>query len=332
MARKLSGSVVVVTGASSGVGRATALQLADAGASVVLAARREGALRDAAAECERRGGRALAVPTDVRDAQAVQRLAGAATAQFGRIDAWVNNAAVTMFGRFGEAPADVWREVVEVDFFGYVHGARAALPIFRDQGAGTLINVASVNSHVAFPYISSYVASKFAVRGFAESLREELRGQNIDVCTIKPAAIDTPLFQHAANYMGRPAKPLRPFMRPERVAAAIVRCIEHPRREVFVGLSGRQMLLFRALAPGLAERVIPKLVEREHFLDKPQPPTPGNVLAPDPVWTGVTGGWKEGDASPQGAPARTAAAVGAGAATMLGSLVMAALRRRPSAM
>jgi short-subunit dehydrogenase len=332
MARKVSDSVVVVTGASSGVGRATALELASAGAKVVLAARREGALSEAAAECQRRGGEALAVPTDVRDAEAVQRLAGAAAERFGRIDVWVNNAAVSMFGRFGEAPYDIWREVVEVDFFGYVHGARAVLPRFREQGRGTLINVASVNSHVAFPYISSYVASKFAIRGFAESLREEVRGENIDVCTIKPAAIDTPLFQHAANYTGRAAKPLRPFMRPERVAAAIVRCIERPRREVFVGLSGRQMALFRALAPALAERVLPKLVEREHFLDKPQPPTPGNVLAPDPAWTGVTGGWKEGDASPRGAPARTAAAVGAGAASVLASLVMAALRRGRTAM
>jgi short-subunit dehydrogenase len=305
--RNLSESVVVVTGASSGVGRATAIQLARADARVVLAARRERVLHEVAAECQAQGGRAHPVATDVRDAEAMRRLAAVAVERFGHIDVWVNNAAVSLFGRFDQAPPDLWREVLEVDFFGYVNGVRAALPYFRSGGGGTLINVASVNSHVPFPYLSGYVAAKFAVRGFAESLREELRGENIDVCTIKPAAIDTPLFQHAANYSGKAIKPLRPFMRPERVAGAIVRCVKRPRREVFVGFSGRQMTLFHALAPALAERVMSKLVEREHFRDEFAPPTPGNLREPDPEWTGVSGGWKQGDASRTGGPARTAA-------------------------
>jgi short-subunit dehydrogenase len=274
---------------------------------VVLAARREQALREVAAECQAQGGRAVAVPTDVRDEEAMRRLAAVAAERFGRVDVWVNNAAVSLFGRFDQAPPDLWREVIEVDFFGYVNGVRAVLPYFKSQGGGTLINVASVNSHVPFPYLSSYVAAKFAVRGFAESLRQELRGESIDVCTIKPAAIDTPLFQHAANYTGKAVKPLRPFMRPERVAAAIVRCAKRPRREMFVGFSGLQMALLRALAPPLAERVLPKLVEREHFLDEHAPPTPGNLRQPDARWTGVTGGWKQGDASRKGGPEREAA-------------------------
>ena len=308
MPRDLSNSVVVVTGASSGIGRATAQAFAAAGASVVLAARREPPLRDAAADCERRGGGALAVPTDVRDPAAVQHLAEQARNMFGGIDVWVNNAGVTLLGRFEDAPADLWREVVEVNLFGYVNGVRAALPELRRRGGGTLVNVGSVNSRVGAPYASAYVASKFAVRGFSECLRDELRGEAIDVCTVLPASIDTPLFQHAANFAGRAIKPLRPVLRPERVAAAIVRAARRPRREIVVGLSGRQLIALHDLARPVFDRVMSRNVEREHFLERPADPSPGNLREPVADWTGVSGGWKEGDASPKGSgPAHTVA-------------------------
>ena len=290
MARDLSKSVVVVTGASSGIGRATAFAFASAGAAVVLAARREAPLRTAAAECERRGGRALAVPTDMRDEAAVQRLADAAAERFGGIDVWINNAGVTLMGRFEDAPSDLWREVLEVNLFGYANGARAAIPHLRARGGGAIVNVGSVNSRVGAPYASAYVASKFAVRGFAECLRDELRGTGIDVSTVLPASIDTPLFQHAANFAGRPVKPLRPVLRPERVAAAIVRCAKRPRREVVVGFSGRQLIAVHDLALPLFERVMSRNVEREHFLQRPAEPSPGNLPEPDRRWTGITGG------------------------------------------
>jgi len=306
MARDLSNSVVVVTGASSGIGRATALAFARAGSRVVLAARGEQALREAAADCQRAGAEALAVPTDVRDAGAVQRLAEQARERFGRVDVWVNNAGVTLLGRFEDAPPDLWREVLETNFFGTVNGARAALPLLRSSG-GTLINTGSVNSRVGAPYASAYVASKFAVRGFAECLRDELRGQGVDVCTVLPASIDTPLFQHAANFAGRRVKPLRPVLRPERVAAAIARCAKRPRREAVVGFSGRQLIAFHDLALPLFERVMSRNVEREHFQQRPAPPSAGNLREPDTGWTGVTGGWREGDASPKGSgPAQSA--------------------------
>jgi NAD(P)-dependent dehydrogenase (short-subunit alcohol dehydrogenase family) len=300
MARDLSKSVVVVTGASSGIGRATALAFSSAGADVVLAARREAPLREAAAQCEQRGGRALAVPTDMRDEAAVRRLADAATERFGGIDVWVNNAGVTLLGRFEEAPSDLWREVLEVNLFGYANGARAAIPHLRARGGGAIINVGSVNSRVGAPYASAYVASKFAVRGFAECLRDELRGTGIDVATILPASIDTPLFQHAANFAGRPVKPLRPIIRAERVAAAIVRCAKRPRREAVVGFSGRQLILLHELALPVFERVMSRNVEREHFFQRPAEPSAGNLRTPIAEGTGVDGGWKAGDASPKG--------------------------------
>ena len=318
MARDLSSSVVVITGASSGIGRATALAFAAAGSTVVLAARREAALRDVASECEGKGARALAVPTDTRDEAAVRRLAESAIQEFGGIDVWVNNAAVTLFGRFDETPPDLWREVIETNVFGYVNGTRAVVPHFRARRAGTIINVASVNSRVGGPYVSSYVASKFAVRGFAECVRDELRGEGIDVCNVMPASIDTPLFQHAGNYMGRAAKPLRPILHPRRVATGVVRCAKRPRREVIVGFSGRQLVAMHELAPWLFERLMTKNIEREHFRDEPLAPTPGNIREPMPEWTGVTGGWKDGDASPKGAgPARTAMTAGVALAAFL---------------
>ena len=323
MARDLSDSVVVVTGASSGIGRAAALAFARAGAAVVLAARREEPLRGAAAQCEDLGARALAVPTDVRDQEAVQRLADQAAERFGGLDVWVNNAGVTLLGRFEDAPADLWREVLAVNLLGCVNGARAAIPHLRRRGGGTLINVGSVNSRVGAPYASAYVASKFAVRGFGECLRDELRGDGIKVCTVLPASIDTPLFQHAANFAGRAIKPLRPVLRPERVAAAIVRCAKRPRREVVVGMSGRQLILLHDLAPPVFERVMSRNVEREHFLDQSAGPSAGNLREAVAELTGVTGGWREGDASPKGAgPARSAMT---GAAT-LSTLALAALR------
>src|SRR5215207_5540308 len=140
VARELSDSVVVVTGASSGIGRATALAFAEGGAKVVLAARGEEALSEAAAECAARSGEALPVPTDVRDPAAMRDLAQRAEERFGAVDVWVNNAGVTLLGRFEDAPEDLWREVLEVNLFGCVNGARAALPLLRRR-AGTLINV-----------------------------------------------------------------------------------------------------------------------------------------------------------------------------------------------
>jgi short-subunit dehydrogenase len=294
MLRKLQDSVVVIVGASSGIGRATALEFAGKGATVVVAARREEALREVVRECEQRGTRALAVPTDVTKEGEVQALARRAIESYGRIDVWVNNAAVSLFGRFEETPPEDYRRVIETNLFGFIHGARAVLPHFREQGSGVLINVASIVGKTGQPYASAYVASKSAVIGFSTSLRQELRDEkDIHVCTVFPASIDTPLFQQAGNYTGRAAKAMNPVNEPEKVGRAIVSAAMHPKREVVSGIGGRMMLTQWRLTPGLAERVMGIMVERGHFQDIPTPPTQGNLYEPMPEWARLSGGWRE---------------------------------------
>lgn len=291
----LCGWVVVVTGASSGNGRACALRFAQDGASVVLAARNRAALEELAATIGERGGEALVVPTDVTDAAAVQALAASAVKRYGRIDCWVNNAGVTLESRFEDAPLEAYRRVVDTNFFGCVHGARAVLPLFRRQRRGVLVNVASVYGAVGGPYSSAYVASKAAVRALSECLRTELHGTGVHVCTILPAAIDTPIYRHGGNYMGRVTRPPPPLYDPSRVADAIVRVAQRPRREVVVGAAGYPMMLLHAVARGLFERLSRRFIEALHFEPQPVAPTAGNLFTPDEAWTQVSGEWREHD-------------------------------------
>jgi short-subunit dehydrogenase len=293
MPRRLSHAAVVITGASSGIGRAAARLFARQGATLVLCARRDPALHEVATECEGLGGRALIYAADVTDEQAVQDLARHAIENLGRIDVWVNNAAVTLFSRFEETPPELYRRVIDTNLFGYVHGARAVLPCFREQGSGVLINNASIAGEIGQPYTSAYSVTKFAIRGLGECLRQELLdAPDIHVCTLLPASIDTPLFQHAANLTGRAVKPISPVIDAERVAKAIVRLAERPRRELYVGGSGRLTALQHSLMPGLTERMLARKVERDHFQKRSAPPTQGNLFAPMSEWTSVDGGWR----------------------------------------
>lgn len=316
MPRKIEHSSIVITGPSSGIGRATALAFADRGASVVLAARREDALHEVAGECTERGGRALVVPTDVSDERAVEHLAHRAVEELGRIDVWVNNAAVSVFGRFEETPTDAIQRLFQTNFFGYLYGGRAALRRFREQGEGVLVNVDSVVAGAPQPYTSAYVASQCAIRGLFDCLRMELRldeASDIHVCTVLPASIDTPLFQQAANYTGRAVKALEPAYPAAKVAEAIVRLAERPRREVVVGGAGRLAMAEHAMAPAVYERMFARAIDSGRFQDRPAERGPGNLFHPMPEHASVSGGWGDGVGG-NGVNGR--AALGAAAATL----------------
>ena len=293
MARDLAGSVVVITGASSGIGRASARLFAGKGASVVLAARREEALGEVAAECEAAGGRALAVPTDVADLGAVEELARRAMQEFGRIDVWVNNAGVISFGRFEEVPPEVNRRVVETNLLGAMHGAQAVLPVLRRQGSGVLINVSSGFGLVGSPYQAAYTATKFGLRGLSEALRGELLGTGVSVSCIFPGAVDTPAYRYAGNYSGRAVGPKGRILPAEKVARAIVRNAERPRRESIVGSSVRALTALHALSPALYERAMTRGVEGGFFRDEPGQSGSGGLFEPDPAWTSTDGGFNE---------------------------------------
>lgn len=295
MNREIADSVIVITGASTGIGRATALKFAHLGASLVVSARREDALRNLAEQCEKLGARALAIPADVTNEEAVRNLARQAAEHFGHIDIWINDAAVSLFGRFEETPPDAFRKVIETNLFGYIHGMRAVLPYFREQGHGTIINVASVVGSTGQPYASAYATSEAAIIGLSESVRMELHDTPaIHVCTILPASVDTPFFQHAANFVGRAVKPMGPLYRPEQVASAIVEAIKHPRAEIMVGNAGKVIATLHKIAPALVERFFARHVGTDHFKENTTPSTEGNLYQPMGLFMSSSGGWREG--------------------------------------
>lgn len=290
--------VAVITGASSGVGLAAALQFAEAGYDMMLAARQQQELQKVAKQCEERGARALTIATDVTKDQAVHELAAAAVKEYGRIDVWVNDAGVYLTGKFENLPLEDMHRVMETNFFGTVHGSHAALAQFRKQGAGVLINISSVNAAAPQPLVSIYSASKAAVRAFDESLRMELRldklPHDIHVCTVMPASIDTPLFQNAANYTGKEIQALEPVYDPTYVAKQIVGLAERPRRELIVGAAGKLMAFQNAHQPGGYERQVSKFTDKDLLNDdKPIAVSEGNLYDSIAGNASMRGGWRE---------------------------------------
>jgi NAD(P)-dependent dehydrogenase (short-subunit alcohol dehydrogenase family) len=273
MPKPVSEQVVVVIGASSGIGRATALAFAAEGAKVVCAARSVQALDTLVEQIRQQGGSAVAAPTDVAEPSAVVALADLAEQQFGRIDTWVNAAAVSIWGRVEDITDAEFERVLRVNFLGQVHGVHAALPALRRAGGGVVIGVSSVEGVRAVPLHGPYTASKFALRAFYDSLRVELaqEGAPIAVTTILPASIDTPFFEHARSKLGAMVKPPPPVYAPEVVAASIVHAAEHPRREIPVGGSAVAFYLGQRLSPALTDALlsIPRLGIGTQRTDRP---------------------------------------------------------------
>jgi short-subunit dehydrogenase len=310
------GLVVVVTGGSSGIGRAAAHRFAESGASLVLAARAREPLEAAAAECRARGARVITVPTDVSDPAAVDALVRRALEELGRIDVWVNVASVFGFGALDEMPVDVQRRIVEVNLLGTMHCCAAVVPVLKSQGRGVIVNVASLYGRLTSPYVGAYVTAKFGVVGYTRVLRQELLPhRGIRVTTVLPGSMDTPIFAQAANYTGREVRPVPPVADPQRVARAIVRAARRPRREVTVGQAHHMAAWISAAFPRTYDRTTVPLMRHVAIGRAPRPVGPGNAFTPQPALEGVYGGWRR--------PAlRVAAGLGAAA------LAVGAARRR----
>jgi short-subunit dehydrogenase len=255
--KRLSDQVIVITGATSGIGLVTARMAAARGARLVLAARNEEALRQVVSEIEAAGGEATYVVADVGREADVRHIAETAIRHFGGFDTWVNDAGVSIYGRLVEISIEDQRRLFETNFWGVVYGSRIAVEYLRRRG-GALINIGSALSDRAIPLQGIYCASKHAVKGFTDSLRMELEeeGAPISVTLIKPSAIDTPYKQHAKNYLlVEPDNP-PPVYAPESVADAILHCAEKVEREVFVGAGGKILSVLGALAPRLTDKVM----------------------------------------------------------------------------
>ncbi|WP_439632070.1 SDR family oxidoreductase [Gemmata sp.] len=255
--KKLSDQVVVITGASSGIGLATAEAAAKEGASLVLAARSEHTLQDVVNTITAGGGKAIAVPCDVADRAQVAAVAAAAVARFGRIDTWVNNAGIGVYARADEGTEADARRVFDVNFWGAVNGCLAALPHLKQNG-GALITVGSEVSDAASPLMAMYVASKHAIKGYVDVLRVEV--ENVDklpvaVTLIQPTAVDTPFPQHALNEMDKEPKLPNPQIEPKDVAGAILAAAVTPTREKKVGVTSVLNTTVAKILPSLGDKL-----------------------------------------------------------------------------
>ena len=248
--KKVKDQTIVITGASSGIGLATARMAAERGARVVLTSRNEEDLRHVCDEIRADGGRATYVVADVADSQALDRVGEVAIREFGGFDTWVNNAGVSIYGKLTEMPLEDKRRLFDTNFWGVVHGCRTAVRYLRGRG-GAVINIGSVVSERAIPLQGIYSASKHAVQGYTDALRMELEHEDvpISVTLVKPASINTPYVEHARNYMDEAPTLPPPVYAPEVVAAAILKCAEKRIREITVGGGGKMLTVMGAIAP-----------------------------------------------------------------------------------
>lgn len=275
--------VVLITGASSGIGRATARALARDGSQLVLASRSLQALEEVRGECEAEGAEVALVPTDVGNGAAVDSLFETAVARFGRVDAVVHSAAVVAYGRFDEVPAEVFDQVQSTNFLGTANVARTALRLFTEQQQGSLVVVGSLLGKISTPLLSSYVSGKWAVHALVRALQIEARGTpGIGVSLVSPGGVDTPIYVQSGSYTGRVGQPPPPVDAPEKVARAVVRAIDRPRRESSVGLANPLMVTGFRLLPGVFDFLAGPMMTWLALSSERVDANSGNVFAPAP--------------------------------------------------
>lgn len=288
--------VVVVTGASAGVGRATVRLFARYGASIGLVARGREGLEAARREVEELGGQALVLPADVADPDQVEAAAAAAETRFGPIDIWINNAMVSVLSPAKEMTAAEYRRVTEVTYLGYVHGTQAALKRMLPRDHGVIVQVGSALAYRAIPLQSAYCAAKHAVQGFTESLRSELihDGSRVHVTTVQLPAVNTPQFDWIKSRLPRHPQPVPPIYQPEVIADAIFWAAHHRRREICVGWPTVKAILGDKFLPGMLDYYLAKIGYDSQQTDEPLDSTrPNNLYEPVPGDHGARGGFSD---------------------------------------
>jgi NAD(P)-dependent dehydrogenase (short-subunit alcohol dehydrogenase family) len=326
--------VVVVTGASAGVGRATVRELAREGASVGLIARGEAGLEGARQDVERLGGRALAVPADVADAAQVEAAAERIESELGPIDVWINNAMATILAPLSEITPEEFRRSTEVTYLGSVWGTMAALRRMRPRDRGTIVQVGSALAYRGIPLQAPYCGAKHALQGFLESLRAELlhEGANVHVTMVQLPALNTPQFTWARSRMPREPQPVPPIYQPEVAAKAIVWASQNPRRELMVAWPTVKAILGNAVAPGLADRYLARSGYDAQQRDVPADPNrPDNLFDPVDEDRGAHGPFDDEshDRSVQAALSRHRRSLGLGAlASAVAALGLSRAARR----
>lgn len=286
---------VLLIGGTSGVGLASALRFAARGDRLMLLARSSQALTAAAGQCRARGAAQVeTVAADMREWPELENAVGRTLEHYGRLDVTVLTAAVMAYGTVDAVPAEVFEQVVRTGVIGTGNVARAVLPVLRQQGGGTLIAVNSVLGAITVPQMACYAAAKWGQRALLRTLQQDVHGErNVHVCMVSPGAVNTPIYEQAANVLGRAARPPAPVCEPERVAAVIERLADRPRRHVSTRVGRLNPVLvggFRGLGP-LFDQIVAPAFRRLGLTDEQVAPHVGNVLSPRPARERIHGRW-----------------------------------------